>query len=98
MKRLNERGNDGHRRLGAGDFPGSHDVRLTFEDGSVATFYHATLMEAPELGEIGVFTEHLRASHFSDGGHAHKAFPEASPKKRRGADETSFLPVGSSSP
>lgn len=63
-------GDDSHARLGAGDFPSSSCVHLKFEDGSTAAFNFAIVMEAPELNEIGFFTEHCGYHIFSlDGTH-----------------------------
>jgi hypothetical protein len=48
-----------HRgRLGASDFPSSGCVRLRFPDGSYAVFRYAFTLSAPEIDELGVFTEH----------------------------------------
>ncbi|MBK8093904.1 MAG: hypothetical protein IPK32_18490 [Verrucomicrobiaceae bacterium] len=41
---------------------------ITFEDGSKASFYYAILIEAPELNEVGVFTEHCGYHIFPLGG------------------------------
>jgi hypothetical protein len=46
-----------HHRLSAGDFP-TTSVRLTFEDGSRATFRHAFSIEDCQRGELALFTEH----------------------------------------
>jgi hypothetical protein len=43
--------------MGAEHFP-SGIVKLVFDDGSQATFRYAVVIEAPELQELGVFTEH----------------------------------------
>jgi len=45
-------------RFSAMDFPCSHNVNLIFDDGSTACFRYAIAIEAPELCEVGVFTEH----------------------------------------
>ena len=50
---------EGHKvQLGASDFPVGKIVKLNFEDGSKAEFLYALVIEAPELGEVGIFTEH----------------------------------------
>ena len=60
---------DGQReRFGAGDFPCSHSISMTFDDGSTASFKYAILIEAPELNEVGVFTEHCGYHIFPLGG------------------------------
>ena len=50
-------GDDTRVRFSAEDFPYSHSISMIFDDGSTALFQHAILIEAPELNEIGVFTE-----------------------------------------
>jgi hypothetical protein len=47
-----------YQTLGASDFPNDNIVRITFEDDSKVEFRYAFVMEAPELREIAVFTEH----------------------------------------
>ena len=59
---------DTRERFAAGDFPCSHDISITFDDGSAASFRYAILMEAPELNEIGIFTEHCGYHIFPLGG------------------------------
>ena len=60
---------DDHREhLSATDFPWSHNVSITFDDGSTALFRYALLIEAPEFDEVGVFTEHCGYHIFSLGG------------------------------
>ena len=44
--------------LGAGDFPTSKVTHIEFPDGSAAQFRYALVIEAPEISEVGVFTEH----------------------------------------
>jgi hypothetical protein len=50
---------------GGGEFRGlsasvfsSSTVAITFEDDSRVDFKHAFVIEAPEMREVGVFTEH----------------------------------------
>ena len=50
------------------DFPCSHSVNVTFDDGSTASFRYAILIEAPELNEVGIFTEHCGYHIFPLGG------------------------------
>jgi hypothetical protein len=45
-------------KLGAGDFPTAKVVHIEFPDGSAAQFRYAIVIEAPEIGEVGIFTEH----------------------------------------
>ncbi|WP_303312556.1 hypothetical protein [Hymenobacter sp. BT730] len=45
-------------RLGASDFPLDSIVRIQFEDASNVEFHYAFVIEAPELREVAVFTEH----------------------------------------
>jgi hypothetical protein len=44
--------------FGASDFPVGKVVHLTFPDGSSADFRFGVVVEAPEINEVGVFTEH----------------------------------------
>jgi hypothetical protein len=44
--------------LEAGDFPTARVAHIEFPDGSAAQFRYAIVVEAPEIGEVGVFTEH----------------------------------------
>ena len=44
--------------LSAFDFPLNSTTCITFEDGSKVAFRYAFIIEAPELREIGLFTEH----------------------------------------
>ncbi|UOQ74172.1 hypothetical protein [Hymenobacter cellulosilyticus] len=55
---LKARGSTESDRLGASDFPLNRIVRIQFEDGSHVEFRHAFVIEAPELREVAVFTEH----------------------------------------
>lgn len=59
---------DTRESFGAGDFPCSHSVSMIFDDGSTASFHYAILIEAPELNEIGIFTEHCGYHIFPLGG------------------------------
>ena len=59
---------DSRDRLSAEDFPCSHNISMIFDDGSTALFNYAILIEAPELDEIGVFTEHCGYDIFPLGG------------------------------
>ncbi len=50
---------DGKRtRLGASDFPKGKVVSVEFPDGSSARFRYAVVIESPDIGEVGIFTEH----------------------------------------
>jgi hypothetical protein len=55
-------------RLNAGDFYTEMVVKLRFDDESFAEFNYAIVIEAAELNEIGVFTEHCGYHIFSLGG------------------------------
>lgn len=61
-------GDDERERFGAQDFPCSHIISMTFDDDSTASFRYAILIEAPELMEIGIFTEHCGYHIFPLGG------------------------------
>ncbi len=54
--------------LSAYDFYSEMVVKLRFDDESFAEFNHAIVIEAPELNEIGVFTEHCGYHIFNLGG------------------------------
>lgn len=45
-------------RLEAADFPNANVAHIEFPDGSAAKFRFAVVIEAPEISEVGVFTEH----------------------------------------
>lgn len=47
-----------YKTLGGSDFPSDKLVRINFEDKSKIEFRYAFIISAPELQEIGVFTEH----------------------------------------
>ena len=47
-----------YKTLDAGDFPSDKLVRINFEDESKVEFRYAFTINAPELQEICVFTEH----------------------------------------
>lgn len=44
-------------KFGASDFPSSK-VTINFEDDSYAEFKYSLVIKAPELREVGIFTEH----------------------------------------
>ena len=44
--------------FGASDFPSDKVLHIEFPDGSSAQFRYALVIEAPEIYELGVFTEH----------------------------------------
>lgn len=70
--------NDGleHRvHFCSSDFPYSPQINLYFEDGSMAAFNYAILIEDKEHDEIGIFTEHCGHHIFSKHGTAY-AFVE----------------------
>jgi hypothetical protein len=45
-------------RFNAFDFYCNQIAKITFDDGSFAQFHFPLVIEAPELNEVGVFTEH----------------------------------------
>ena len=47
-----------YETLGANDFALDKIVQIKFEDGSFASFKYPLIIEAPELEEIGIMTEH----------------------------------------
>ena len=47
-----------YKTLGASDFSSDKLIRISFEDDSKVEFRYAFIINAPELQEIGVFTEH----------------------------------------
>lgn len=47
-----------HSMLSASDFVSDNMVRIRFEDDSYVEFKYAFAIEAPELREVAVFTEH----------------------------------------
>jgi hypothetical protein len=55
---VQKRTNGKRTKLAAGDFSGSKIVQIDFPDGSIARFRYAVVIEAPDIGELGVFTEH----------------------------------------
>lgn len=65
---LRSKGEGKRTQLSAYDFSLNQKVKLTFEDESFAEFKYAFVIEAPELGEIGVFTEHCGYHIFYSGG------------------------------
>ena len=44
--------------LSASDFAPNQSIYIQFEDDSLAKFRYAFVLEAPEWGELGLFTEH----------------------------------------
>ena len=59
---------DIRERFIADDFPCSHSISMRFDDGSTASFQYAILIEAPELNELVIFTEHCGYHIFPLGG------------------------------
>jgi hypothetical protein len=57
-KWVRTKSNDKRHKLGASDFPTAKVTHIEFPDGSTAQFRYAVVIEAPEIGELGVFTEH----------------------------------------
>ena len=54
---LAEKGQPNEYNLGASDFT-EDIVRIIYEDDSKVEFRYAFLINAPEMKEVGVFTEH----------------------------------------
>jgi hypothetical protein len=65
---LISQGEIGRETLCAHDFYSNTVAKLTFEDESYAEFKYPLVIEAPELNEIGLFTEHCGYHIFSLGG------------------------------
>jgi hypothetical protein len=61
-------GGDSRDLFSAADFPISQRLKMDFEDGSSVSFRYAISIEAPEWGEVGVFTEHCGYHLFPIGG------------------------------
>ena len=58
-----------HRqKLDAHHFDSETVAKIEFEDGSYAEFHYPLVIAAPELSEVGVFTEHCGYHIFSLGG------------------------------
>lgn len=57
-KWLISQGEHQREKLCAYDFYSSIIAKITFDDESYAEFNYPLVIEAPELNEIGVFTEH----------------------------------------
>ncbi len=55
-------------KLSANDFDAETVAKIEFEDGSYAQFNYPLVIEAPDLNEVGVFTEHCGYHIFSLGG------------------------------
>lgn len=55
---LKSQGEEQRDELNASDFYANSVAKLKFEDDSFAEFYYPIIIEAPELNEVGVFTEH----------------------------------------
>ena len=64
-KWLISQGEHTRAELGAYDFYSNMVAKLKFDDGSYAEFNYPLVIEAPELNEIGVFTEHCGYHIFS---------------------------------
>lgn len=55
---LKSKGREDRKTLSAYDFSPSRKVEIKFDDGSFAEFRYALVIDAPEINEVGVFTEH----------------------------------------
>ncbi|MEM6801695.1 MAG: hypothetical protein AAF696_09855 [Bacteroidota bacterium] len=65
---LKSRGIEGRTTLNATDFFSEQVCKIKFEDGSSAEFFYPILIEAADLNEVGVFTEHCGYHIFSMNG------------------------------
>jgi len=61
-------GVDDREELSAYEFFANQVVKITFEDDSFAQFNYPLVIEAPELNEVGIFTEHCGYHIFSMAG------------------------------
>ncbi len=62
---LAARGDADRTELNAFDFFAQRVAKLKFDDGSFAEFRYPLVIEAPELNEVAVFTEHCGYHLFS---------------------------------
>lgn len=65
---LRSKGENDRDELNANDFCSGLVVKLKFEDCSYAEFRYPLVIEAPEMVEIGIFTEHCGYHIFSMSG------------------------------
>lgn len=65
---LHSIGDSERKSLRSSDFPLGQKAILRFEDGSFAEFRYPLLIHAPELQELGLFTEHCGYHLFQTGG------------------------------
>ena len=65
---LRSHGIDDRDELNAYDFFTEAVVKIKFDDDSYVEFYYPLVIEAPELNEVGVFTEHCGYHIFSMSG------------------------------
>jgi len=55
---LKKQGEPEREELNAYDFFSNQIVKMKFDDDSFAEFRYPLVIEAPELNEVGIFTEH----------------------------------------
>lgn len=55
---LNAKGETKYKTLSTSEFSANSTVKIKFEDDSKVEFKFAFIIEAPEFGEVAVFTEH----------------------------------------
>jgi hypothetical protein len=67
-KWLVSQGEGKREKLSSYDFDSTIVVKIKFDDESYVEFNYALAIEAPELNEIGVFTEHCGYHIFNLGG------------------------------
>lgn len=67
-KWLVSQGEGKREKLSSYDFDSTSVVKIKFDDESYVEFNYAFAIEAPELNEIGVFTEHCGYHIFNLGG------------------------------
>ncbi|UII21192.1 hypothetical protein [Fulvivirga ligni] len=65
---LKAQGVTDRNKLSASDFQINKTAKIKFEDDSYAEFRYPLIINAPELDEVGVFTEHCGYHIFSLGG------------------------------
>lgn len=65
---LRNNGEEEREELSAYDFFPNQIVQIKFEDESFAEFRYSLVINAPELNEVGIFTEHCGYHIFNLGG------------------------------
>lgn len=86
-RHIHETTGEDRDHLNAMDFQVGRSVRLDFPDGSMAIFRYAFHLEAPELREAAVFTEHCGYHYFPLGGLRIEVLQAIWPKDDEDADD-----------